>query len=48
MLIIESILGNIRDKQWQDRAGKAKVDYLILNQWDAQKKPPASNIRTRQ
>ena len=37
MLIIESILGNIRDKQWQDRAGKAKVDYLILNQWDAQK-----------
>ena len=37
MLIIESILGNIRDKQWQDRARKAKVDYLILNQWDAQK-----------
>ena len=37
MLIIESILGNIRDKQWQDRAGKAKVDYLTLNQWDAQK-----------
>ena len=37
MLIIESILGNIRDKQWQDRAEKVKVDYLTLNQWDAQK-----------
>ena len=37
MLIIESILGNIRDKQWQERTEKAKVDYLVLNQWDAQK-----------
>ena len=37
MLIIESILGNVRDKQWQERAEKAKVDYLALNQWDAQK-----------
>lgn len=37
MLIVESVLGNTNDKQWQDRVATAKVDYLALDQWDAQK-----------
>ena len=37
MLIIESVLGNVSDKQWQERVEKAQVDYLALDQWDAQK-----------
>lgn len=37
MRIIDSILGNTSDSQWQERAKTAKIDYLALNQWDAQK-----------
>ena len=37
MLMIENILGNVEDKQWQERAKSAKIDHLELNQWDAQK-----------
>ena len=37
MLIVESVLGNTSEQQWQERAAKAKVDYLALDQWDAQK-----------
>ena len=37
MLIVDTVLGNTSDKQWQDRAAAAKVDYLALDQWDAQK-----------
>ena len=37
MRIIDSILGNTSDAQWQERAKTAQIDYLALNQWDAQK-----------
>ena len=37
MLIVDTVLGNTSDKQWHERAAKAKVDYLALDQWDAQK-----------
>jgi len=37
MVIIESVLGNMRHSEWQSRAERADVDGLVLNQWDAQK-----------
>ncbi len=37
MLIVDSVLGNISDSVWQERVNKLEVDYLVLNQWDAQK-----------
>lgn len=37
MVIIESVLGNLKDSEWQARALRADLDGLVLNQWDAQK-----------
>lgn len=38
MIIVEHILGNInKDQSWKDEASKVKIDYLILDQWEAQK-----------
>jgi urease accessory protein len=37
MVIIEAVLGNLKDRAWQARAAKAEQDGLVLNQWDAQK-----------
>ena len=37
MVIIESVLGNLKDSDWQARAARADLDGLVLNQWDAQK-----------
>ena len=37
MVIIESVLGNLKDPDWQVRAMRAELDGLVLNQWDAQK-----------
>ncbi len=37
MIIIESVLGNVKDAAWLDRVATAALDSLPLNQWDAQK-----------
>ncbi len=37
MEIIEKILGNAVESIWDERSKSAQVDYLRLDQWDAQK-----------
>ncbi|MDR3671433.1 MAG: hypothetical protein P4L36_11340 [Holophaga sp.] len=37
MVIIESVLGNVNDREWSARVARAELDNLVLNQWDAQK-----------
>lgn len=36
-MIISSIVGNVIDAAWKEKLKTASVDYLALNQWDAQK-----------
>jgi hypothetical protein len=45
MRIIDSILGNTSDAQWQERVKTAQIDYLALNQWDAQKTACAAPVK---
>ena len=37
MVIIESVLGNIGDPGWSDRLSNVSVEWLELDQWEAQK-----------
>ncbi|MDQ8726981.1 urease accessory protein UreE [Bradyrhizobium sp. LHD-71] len=37
MILIESVLGNARDAVWKDRLHAARIDWLVLDQWEAQK-----------
>lgn len=37
MLIVESVLGNVHDDTWQARLATATIDWLSLDQWEAQK-----------
>jgi urease accessory protein len=37
VVIIESVLGNLRDPQWAERLSAARLDALALDQWEAQK-----------
>ena len=37
MIIIEGIVGNSQDPQWRDRLAQAEIDWLVLDQWEAQK-----------
>ncbi|MFQ0812390.1 urease accessory protein UreE [Brucella anthropi] len=37
MIIIEDIVGNSRDPHWRDRLAGAEIDWLVLDQWEAQK-----------
>ena len=37
MILIESIIGNEGDAPWPERLQRAEVDYLQLDQWQAQK-----------
>ena len=37
MEIFDSVLGNLEDEVWKARLGDAKIDFLELSQWDAQK-----------
>lgn len=37
MLIIEGVLGNASDPDWQARLDGAGIDWLVLDQWEAQK-----------
>lgn len=37
MIIIEGIVGNAREPQWRTRLEGADIDWLVLDQWEAQK-----------
>jgi urease accessory protein len=37
MILIESVLGNLKDAPWKTRLEEAHVDLLLLDQWEAQK-----------
>ncbi|MFZ2091034.1 MAG: urease accessory protein UreE, partial [Pseudolabrys sp.] len=37
MVIIETVLGNINDREWAKRLAGASIDILELDQWEAQK-----------
>ncbi len=37
MQIVEAVLGNIRQPTWEARLATANVDWLSLDQWEAQK-----------
>src|SRR5262245_20309558 len=37
MLIIESIIGNVNDREWAKRLSSSSIDILELDQWEAQK-----------
>ncbi len=37
MILVEKMLGNLSDPHWSTRAASAKVDPLILEQWEAPK-----------
>ena len=41
MILVEQTLGNLQDAEWKDRARSAKVDLLVLEQWEA----PKSRLR---
>jgi urease accessory protein len=37
MLVIETITGNIHEAAWKVRLEQATLDWLALDQWEAQK-----------
>jgi urease accessory protein len=37
MNLVETVLGNVRDEAWASRLDGARVDALMLDQWQAQK-----------
>jgi urease accessory protein len=37
MILVERILGNVKDPAWKARLETAKCDELVLDQWQAQK-----------
>jgi urease accessory protein len=37
MLVIETIIGNIHETAWKARLEQATLDWLMLDQWEAQK-----------
>lgn len=37
MILVEKILGNINEPAWRDRSPAARVDLLVLEQWEAPK-----------
>jgi len=41
MILVEKTLGNIGEPEWHRRAHEARVDHLILEQWEA----PKSRLR---
>ncbi|THJ34254.1 urease accessory protein UreE [Lampropedia aestuarii] len=41
MILVEKILGNIKDAAWQDKAKQMTIDQLVLEQWEA----PKSRLR---
>ncbi|PZQ96975.1 MAG: urease accessory protein UreE [Cereibacter sphaeroides] len=41
MILVEKTLGNLREPVWHDRSHHAKLDLLVLEQWEA----PKSRLR---
>ncbi|AMB44428.1 urease accessory protein UreE [Methylobacterium sp. AMS5] len=41
MILVEHKLGHLGDPVWQERAGQARIDPLVLEQWEA----PKSRLR---
>lgn len=41
MILVEEVLGNIKDEDWKDRATQLTIDKLVLEQWEA----PKSRLR---
>lgn len=37
MIFVEAVLGNKDAPEWRDRLASAQIDYLEMNQWEAQK-----------
>jgi len=37
MILVETVIGNLHDPAWKDRLKDAHIDWLVLDQWDAQK-----------
>jgi urease accessory protein len=37
VIIVDSVVGNIQDATWQARLARTQLDYLALDQWEAQK-----------
>ncbi|MCA9497668.1 MAG: hypothetical protein MRJ67_16605 [Nitrospirales bacterium] len=37
MIIVESVLGNVKDPDWEAKLDNAQVDVMNLDQWQAQK-----------
>src|SRR5437868_10929401 len=37
MILIQTVLGNIGDREWADRVSAANTDVLDIDQWEAQK-----------
>lgn len=37
MILIESVLGNSQEPVWKERLDSAGIDWLVLDQWEAQK-----------
>ena len=48
MHLVEAVLGNSNDPEWQARLAGASVDTLELSQWDAQKNRLRKNTRNGQ
>ncbi|HQU27877.1 MAG TPA: hypothetical protein PKZ24_01915, partial [Nitrospirales bacterium] len=37
MIIVESVLGNVKNPDWKGKLDHAQVDVMNLDQWQAQK-----------
>lgn len=37
LLRVSTVLGNLGDPEWSSRSGSARVEHLVLDQWEAQK-----------
>lgn len=37
MILVNEVLGNIKDSEWQEKTQSATIDELILEQWEAPK-----------
>jgi urease accessory protein len=37
MILVDSIIGNLNDSLWKERLEGSTIDWLVLDQWDAQK-----------
>ena len=45
MIVIDSVAGNLREPDWQARLAGARVDRLLLDQWQAQRRTASASRR---